>query len=211
MYRTHVRHPGATGARDDWRMHDDARTIARRLFDSSRPAEPPVVETLVRFGAGALSRALAAHVRIALLRPRESYRDASPALARLGIDVDAWPSPPAGLFVVEERALYLRSRGAMTVAHEFGHALDCALGGGIYRSGVDPRVRALFANAKAFVTPYAATGLDEYFAESLRAFVGVNDPASPWPRATRERLRRIDPGMFDYVDCIFRSEFTTAA
>ena len=77
-----------------------------------------------------------------LLRPGEPYRAASAALARLGIDVDAWPAPPAGLFVVEERTLYLRSRGAMTVAHEFGHALDCALGGGVYRSGVDPRVRA---------------------------------------------------------------------
>jgi hypothetical protein len=99
----------------------------------------------------------------------------------------------------------------MTVAHEFGHALDCALGGGVYRSGVDPRVRALFANAKTFVTPYAATGLDEYFAESLRAYVEANDPASPWPRATRERLRRIDPEMCDYVDRIFRTEFRAAA
>ena len=30
----------------------------------------------------------------------------------------------------------------MTVAHEFGHALDCALGGGVYLSGVDPRSSA---------------------------------------------------------------------
>jgi hypothetical protein len=192
-------------------MQHDASTLARQLFDAARPPEAPVVETLTRFGAGALAYAVAARIRIALLRPRELYRDASCALARLGIDVDAWPAPPAGLFVVEERALYLRSRGAMTVAHEFGHALDCALGGGIYRSGVDPRVRALFANAKAFVTPYAATGLDEYFAESLRAYVEANDPASPWPRATRERLRRIDPAMYDYVDAIFRVDFRAAA
>jgi hypothetical protein len=192
-------------------MQSDAAALARRLFDSERQSEPPVVETLVRFGSGALSYAIDARIRIALLRPRELYRDASSALGRLGIDVDAWPAPPAGLFVVEERALYLRSRGAMTVAHEFGHALDCALGGGVYRSGVDPRVRALFANAKTFVTPYAATGLDEYFAESLRAYVEANDPASPWPRATRERLRRIDPAMHDYVDAIFRVDFRAAA
>ncbi|HEY5426532.1 MAG TPA: hypothetical protein VIJ77_08295, partial [Candidatus Tumulicola sp.] len=176
-----------------------------------RPHEAPVVQTLTRFGSGALAFALAGRIRIALLRPREFYRDASSALARLGIDVDAWPAPPAGLFVVEERALYLRSRGPMTVAHEFGHALDCALGGGIYRSGVDPRVRTLFANAKAFVTPYAATGLDEYFAESLRAYVEANDAASPWPRATRDRLRRIDPAMCEYVDELFRTEFSLAA
>jgi hypothetical protein len=192
-------------------MQHDAAALARRLFDSDRQSEPPVVETLVRFGAGALSYAIAARIRIALLRPRELYREASSALARLGIDVDAWPAPPAGLFVVEERALYLRSRGAMTVAHEFGHALDCALGGGVYRSGVDPRVRTLFAKAKAFVTPYAATGLDEYFAEALRAYVEANDTASPWPRATRERLRRIDPAMCEYVDGLFRTELTPAA
>jgi hypothetical protein len=189
-------------------MHKDA-ACARRLFchDSMRPAEPPVVETLVRFGAPALLFAAEAGVRVILLRAGESYRTASPALARLGINVDAWPAPPAGLFVVEERALYLRSRSPMTVAHEFGHALDCALGGGVYRSGIDPRVRAHFARAHTFVTPYAATGIDEYFAESVRAFVGVNDPVSVWPRATRERLRRIDPNMFEYVRDLFADEF----
>ena len=95
----------------------------------------------------------------------------------------------------------------MTVAHEFGHALDCALGGGVYRSGIDPQVRALFANAASFVTPYAATGVDEYFAESLRAYVEANDPASPWPRATRARLRHGDPGMHDFIELLFEREF----
>ena len=101
--------------------------------------------------------------------------------------------PPAGLFVVEERTVYLRSTSPMTVAHEFAHALDCALGGGVYLSGVDPRVRRAFRDARAFVTPYAASALDEYFAECLRAWVEANDARSPWPRATRARLREIDP------------------
>ncbi len=194
-------------------MQNDAASVAGLLFHAQRerPAEPAVLETLLRFGRGALAYARDAGIRVLLLRPGESYRDASATLARLGIDVDAWPAPPAGLFVVEERSLYLRSRSPMTVAHEFGHALDCALGGGVYRSGVDPRVRALFTGARTFVTPYAATGIDEYFAESVRAYVGINDPASPWPRATRERLRRIDPAMHDYVDVIFRTEFSLAA
>jgi hypothetical protein len=123
----------------------------------------------------------------------------------LGVDVDAWPVPPAGLFVVEERAVYLRSASPMTVAHEFGHALDCALGGGVYRSGYDVEIRRAFAEAKEFVTPYAATGLDEYFAESVRAYVDVNDPKSPWPRATRGRLAELDPRMFREIASIFRS------
>jgi hypothetical protein len=190
-------------------MQQDALVPARRLFasDLSRPAEPQVIETLLRFGRGALAFAARNGIRVILLRQGELYRGASHALSRLGIDVDAWPAPPAGLFVVEERALYLRSRSPMTVAHEFGHALDCALGGGVYRSGIDPQVRALFASATSFVTPYAATGVDEYFAESLRAYVEANDPASPWPRATRARLRHGDPGMHEFVELLFEREF----
>jgi hypothetical protein len=191
------------------RMRNDAVFTARRLFehDRRRPIEPQVLETLLRFGEGALGYALRSRVRIVLLRRRELYREASPALARLAVDVDGWSAPPAGLFVVEERTLYLRSRSPMTVAHEFGHALDCALGGGVYRSGIDPRIRGLFAHATSFVTPYAATGIDEYFAESLRAYVEANDPASPWPRATRVRLRHIDPSMYEFVGRLFAREF----
>ena len=91
----------------------------------------------------------------------------------------------------------------MTVAHEFGHALDCALGGGVYRSGYDLRIRRAFAQARDFVTPYAATGLDEYFAESLRAYVEVNDAHSPWPKATRSRLAAVDPAMHAVIEELF--------
>ncbi|MEO7202270.1 MAG: hypothetical protein ABI431_05735 [Candidatus Tumulicola sp.] len=194
-------------------MVDDVVALARELFslEFGRSAEPPIVETLIRYGAGALRFAISCDISVLPLRDGERYRDASRTLARLGIDVDRWPAPPAGLFVVEERALLLRSRSPMTVAHEFGHALDCALGGGVYRSGIDPRVRAHYCRARAFVTPYAATGIDEYFAESLRAYVGVNDPSSAWPRATRERLRRVDPHMCEYVAALFGREFSMRA
>src|SRR5580700_2923748 len=169
-------------------MQKDALVAARRLLasDRRRRGEPEVIDTLLRFGPGALAYALRSRVRVVLLRSGEPYREASPALARLGIDVDAWPAPPAGLFVVEERALFLRSRSPMTVAHEFGHALDCALGGGVYRSGIDPQIRGLFGNATTFVTPYAATGVDEYFAESLRAYVTATQQCwSSWSRSLR--------------------------
>src|SRR5580704_6216725 len=115
----------------------------------------PVLSFLV--AAGCVVRVLPDGVR---------YRDASPALARLGVDVDAWPVPPAGLTVVEERTIYIRSVDSMTVVHETGHLLDIALlGGGGYWSGCNAAFRSNFAAARSFVTPYAATGLDEYFAE----------------------------------------------
>jgi hypothetical protein len=169
-----------------------------------------IAQTLARFGEAALRFALARGIRIVPLRTGQRYSEASRALARLGVDVDAWPVPPAGLFVVEERAVFLRSASPMTIAHEFAHALDCALGGGVYRSGYDSEVRAAFAAARTFVTPYAASGLDEYFAESVRAFVEVNDADSPWPKATRARLARLDPMMHCFVRTLFATGFGSA-
>lgn len=192
-------------------MDDSTRETASALIDGGTRDHPEIVRTLNRFGPPALTFALRCGTRIVPLAPEQRYDDASPALKRLGVDVDGWPAPPAGLFVVEERTVYLRSRSAMTVAHEFGHALDCALGGGVYRSSIDPQVRRLFAAATAYVTPYAATGTDEYFAESLRAYVEINDPASFWPRATRARLRRVDPNMYAYVAKLFTGGFEAAA
>jgi len=183
-----------------------ADSAALALLDAREPLSPglrSIAQTLALFGEPALRFAAARSIRIVRLAYRERFAQASAALRRLGVDVDAWPAPPAGLFVVEERTMYLRSRSPMTVAHEFGHALDCALGDGTYRSGSDPRVREAFRAAREFVTPYAATGLDEYFAESLRAYVEANDAHSLWPRATRARLRRLDPAIFDYVEDVF--------
>jgi hypothetical protein len=90
----------------------------------------------------------------------------------------------------------------MTIAHEFGHAIDCALGGGVYLSGTDPEIRRAFTDARSYVTPYAATGTDEYFAEAARAFVEVNDPTSHWPRATKSRLKRVDAAMYGIVESL---------
>lgn len=163
------------------------------------------------FGNAALELAARSGIRLKPLATGERYSAASAALARIGVDVDSWPAPPAGLFVVEERTIYLRSRSAMTVAHEFGHALDCALGGGVYYSSVDSELRSLFARAKSFVTPYAASGIDEYFAEGLRAYVEANDATSHWPRATKARLREIDEGLFAHVDRLFRLDFQAAS
>ena len=171
----------------------DARSDSRIAIDA----------VIDRFGPGALRVAADAGVRLVHLRGAEAYRDRSRALRRLASGVDDWPVPPAGLFVVEERTVYLRSTSPMTVAHEFAHALDCALGGGVYLSGVDPRVRRAFREARAFITPYAASALDEYFAESLRAWVEANDARSPWPRATRSRLRAIDPAMAAILESLF--------
>ncbi len=159
---------------------------------------------LLAYGEPALSYAAARGTHIVPLSLGQRYRDASPALQRLGIDVNTWPVPPAGLFVTEERTVYLRSASPLTVAHEFAHAIDWALGGGMYRSGYDASIREAYRDAKVFVTPYAQAGIDEYFAECMRAYVGVNDPISLWPMVTRERLREIDPAMCAIIEGLMR-------
>lgn len=189
-------------------MSSDAAVL---IDDSGHERAASIIRTLNRFGSGAIAFAHRARIRVVPLARAERYDHRSAALRRLGVDVDAWPAPPAGLFVVEERTMYLRSHSPMTVAHEFGHALDCALGEGVYRSSTDPVLRKLFTDARAYVTPYAATGADEYFAEALRAYVEANDPASFWPRATRARLRRVDPELHAYVAELFASGFQAPA
>lgn len=176
------------------------------MIDAAGPQAAAIDAVLRRFGRGAVALARAAGTHIVALGAGERFGERSPALRRLGAAVDRWPIPPAGLFVVEERTIYLRSTSPMTIAHEFAHALDCALGGGVYLSGVDPRFRRAFESASAFVTPYAASACDEYFAEALRAWVECNDQHSLWPRATRARLWSIDPRMARLVAALFAHE-----
>ena len=155
------------------------------------------------YSAAALRCMEANGTTIVVLQRSQTFSEVSPALRRLAPGIDRWPIPPAGLFVTEERAIYLRSKSPMTICHEAGHALDSALGGGVYLSGIDPKIRRAFAAATAFVTPYAASACDEYFAESVRAWIGANDPHSLWPRVTKERLATVDPRMYRIVSDLF--------
>ena len=101
----------------------------------------------------------------------------------------------------------------MTFFHEISHAIDMCLGGGVYRSGVDPRFRRKFDGARSFVTPYAAAGIDEWWAESARSWWGdiANDSRSLWPAVSRERLRGIDEEAYELVRSIFEEEIPRMA
>jgi hypothetical protein len=143
------------------------------------------------------------HTRIVVLKAGQRYADVS-LIVRREHAVDHWACPPAGLFVPYEGTVYLRSLSPMVIAHEVVHAYDWARGAGRYVSHSDPTVRRLFREARAYVTPYAASGVDEYFAECGRALhPNGNDPLSPWPDATPARLQQIDPAMYDYVTGLF--------
>jgi len=187
---------------------------ARRILCAmmSVPPPPGLVRVLAPFGEPALAAARSKGVSIALLGQAERFADFSAAVARCLPGVDAWIAPPAGLFVVEERRLLLRGQALrMTAAHEFAHALDAvlALRHKSYFSFESEEVRHYYSTATGFINEYAATGLDEYFAESVRAYVEINDPACTWLPLTRRELFVRDPRMFGLIERVFRTEIST--
>ena len=88
--------------------------VSALLVDASERDHGTIADHLRAYPTPLLQRLVSAQCRIRPLAESERYRDVSPALRRLGVDVDAWPVPPAGLFVVEERTVYLRSLSPMT-------------------------------------------------------------------------------------------------
>jgi hypothetical protein len=185
-----------------------ARLAAEAMVGKRAPTA--LVRALSAFGDAALSLARAAGVRIHIIAAGVRFSQASASVARCVPGIDEWEAPPSGLFVVEDRTVLLRDRALhMTAAHEFAHALDAALAARprSYFSFESEELRYYFSTATGYVNEYAASGLDEYFAESIRAYVEVNDPACAWLPLTRQDLFLRDPRMFSLVDRLFASGF----
>jgi len=156
-------------------------SLVGAMLGRAAPAE--LVEALAPFGETVLRRAVRLGVRIAIVPQGKSFTAWSPSVAALVPDIDVWNAPPAGLFVLCERLVLLRRRALrMTAAHEFAHALDSTLARKptFYFSFEDDAIRSCFTSATGFVNEYAASGLDEYFAEAVRAYFEVNDARSSW-------------------------------
>ena len=180
------------------------------MFGATPP--PAIVRALSRFGEPALSATVKGGVRIAIVPEDRRYADYSSAVARLVPGIDDWSAPPSGLFVVEEKYVLLRGRAmAMTAGHEFAHALDSVLAHRprSYFSYESEELRCYFATATGFVNEYAASGLDEYFAESMRAYLEINDSRCAWLPLTRRDLLTRDPRMFALIERLFKSNFAS--
>jgi len=166
-----------------------------------------LVRALAPFGCDALARVVSSGVRALIVPANRSFSRCSRSVAALVPDIDRWQAPPAGLFVLEERLLLLRPNALrMAAAHEFAHALDAVLAQRprSYFSFESAAVRHAFTHATGFVNEYAASGLDEYFAECLRAYVEVNDDRSSWLPVTRQMLFERDPCMTGIIERLFR-------
>ena len=184
-----------------------ARRLVARLL--GREPSRSLVAALSPFGVGALSLAVDRGIRIAVVPAGRAFSQCSRSVAALVPDIDRWQAPPAGLFVLEERLVLLRQRALrMAAAHEFAHAIDAVLAQRprSYFSFESARVRQAFASASGFVNEYAAGGLDEFFAESMRAYVEVNDDHSAWLPVTRMDLWKRGPQIYSIIDELFRRE-----
>lgn len=189
---------------------DVARKAAVGLFGKRAPAA--LRRVLSAFGEAALLLACGAGVTIRIVPAGIRFSQASASVARCVPGIDDWSAPPSGLFVVEDRRVLLRDRAlSMTAAHEFAHALDASLAARpkSYFSFESEELRYYFATATGYVNEYAASGLDEYFAESVRAYVEVNDPACAWLPLTRQDLFLRDPRMFTLIERLFASGFAS--
>ncbi|MBV8171365.1 MAG: hypothetical protein JO219_05470 [Candidatus Eremiobacteraeota bacterium] len=169
-------------------------------------AQSEIVDALSHYGQAALAAAAAAGVRIATVPEGQAFSTFSSAVARCAPAIDQWPSPPSGLFIVDEKRILLRARSLrMTAAHEFAHALDAVLARKrrSYFSYESEELRYYFATSTGFINEYAASSLDEYFAESMRAYVEVNDERCAWLPVTRQDLYLRDPRMFALIERLF--------
>jgi hypothetical protein len=185
-----------------------ARKAADAFFGKRAPAA--LRRVLAAFGEAALACARDAGITIRIVPTGVRFSQVSDSVARCVPGIDDWSAPPSGLFIVEDRRVLLRDRAlAMTAAHEFAHALDASLATRkkSYYSFENEELRYYFATATGYVNEYAASGLDEYFAESVRAYIEVNDPACAWLPLTRQDLFLRDPRMFGLVERLFASGF----
>ena len=185
---------------------EDAYPLVGTLLERTPPRA--LVASLAPFGCTALKRAIAGGIRATIVPPNRPFSQCSRSVASLAPDIDHWHAPPAGLFVLEERLLLLRPHALrMAAAHEFAHALDAVMAEQprSYLSFESSAIREAFVSAPGYVNEYAVSGLDEYFAESVRAYVEVNDDRSSWLPLTRHDLFVRDPRMFKIIERLFET------
>ncbi len=184
--------------------YEDACYLVGKLLQRTPPRT--LVAALACFGRAALERAIAGGIRAVIVPANRPFAQCSRSVASLAPEIDRWHAPPVGLFVLEERLLLLRPHALrMAAAHEFAHAFDAVMAQQprSYLSFESPDIREAFVSATGYVNEYAASGLDEYFAESVRAYVEVNDDRSSWLPLTRHDLFLRDPRMFRIVERLF--------
>jgi hypothetical protein len=136
------------------------------------------------FGPEAVSRLDDFGLHVVVLKEGQKYSDVSAVNAADPFENDELVR---GVYMPQERTIYLRNTSDGTVVHEVAHALDHAAG----RKIESKAMMTAFETAPAFISNYAKTSCAEWFAENVRAIKGAlngdYDDVSP------EKLAAIDP------------------
>lgn len=103
------------------------RVINALTPDVATEVQSHVADVLCKFSPTMLYRVVEANAIVQPLKKAEPCTEVSAALRRFGIDVAAWPALPAASSWFKSGRRNLRGRSPMTIAHEFGHAVDCTL------------------------------------------------------------------------------------
>jgi hypothetical protein len=151
---------------------EEKAKYAEMLVDVQRPRErSDVVNALCAFPVGVLANMAlsgARYVSLADLDDREQrdLTETYPAFKRIG----------HGEYLPDRNRVYLSGFGADLIVHEAGHIIDAMAGTNrAYRSQRDPRVLAEFergVRGGTLPTRKAGENVIEYFAESVRQYVG---------------------------------------
>jgi len=139
------------------------------------------------------------NIKIRPLFPYETYREVSAFLAD---NLSTAREDAHGLFSRKEDTIYLRSIDKVTIVHEFAHAIDLCLGKEKgyenYNSLKDDKIGYAFMRGE-WINSYAGESLDEFFAESVRAYFDINISDCPF-QAYKKDLIKKSPSMFKYIE-----------
>lgn len=184
----------------------EVERIARPIISASENGTYAILGGLAKLPLGIVSQLVDHNMRFVALERGEEFIEASSTVRCWSEDMRAYVKDARGLFVHEDRTVYLRQVTPLNlIVHEAGHAIDMTLGVGLEsRSRRDPIIVGEFKRAQernAFITPKAAEHVGEFFAEAVRAHAGVGEDVS------REKLFDLHPHTCVAIDrCFARAE-----
>ena len=167
-------------------------------------------------GPGIVKLLDGAGIKIRSVGARERVHEMSESLKKLGQKVQPGV---LGLFVPSDRALYILDPAPGCVVHELSHAWDmCMLSDPLppdfdvatatmtdwlklapYRTARDKEFAKSLVGNRLPPSSYGGSNLQEFWAESGRAYCNVNDSGSLWDELSAPKMRACNRDSFRFV------------
>jgi hypothetical protein len=140
---------------------------------------------------------------IGLLDKNDKFTD-----GRFVDETAAYFAKDKSIFIFEDDVKpYGKEKAFSTFLHEYGHALDHALGVSNFISYLDDNIYRGYENQKG-LDSYANLNSAEYFAQAFMAYTQDKSTYKPWSyrEHTRLELKQRDRNMFDYFKALISNE-----